>query len=71
MSFLAIMNYDQVCPLTTATTQDFAERSNSLNGMLLPSSQLIAAYVSRLIFKKFLYNNTFVGIKSDKHNTFR
>ncbi len=26
MSFLAIINYDEVCPLTIAGTKDFAER---------------------------------------------
>ncbi len=30
MSFLAIINYDEVCPLIKATTQDFAMlRTNS------------------------------------------
>ncbi|OPZ99526.1 MAG: hypothetical protein BWY70_00942 [Bacteroidetes bacterium ADurb.Bin408] len=28
MSFVVVINYDEVCPLTTATTQDFAEQGN-------------------------------------------
>ncbi len=31
MLFLAVTNYDEVCPLTTATTQDFAERGGVLS----------------------------------------